>query len=264
MIKKQLLHGFDIIGDAAIIKFSGKPTITQKKISAQKLMRDNKHIKRIFQKLGKTEGEERIAKLKWIAGEKTSLVLHKENGCTFYVDLKKVYFSPRLGSERLRIKNLIKKRETVLDMFSGVGPYAIEIAKIAKEVYAIDINKTAIALLNKNTKLNKLNNISVINGDSNKIIKKLNKKFDRIIMNFPVNPRKFIKSALSVAADKCTIHYYFFANTLYGHKKRIGEELSFIRGVLNGDFTLKSNSRDTGEVAPYLSRVCLDLHLKKT
>lgn len=263
MMERSIKTGFDAIGDAAIIKFPLDTKTAVKKRIALALMRENKHVTRVFEKIGKTEGEERVAKLGWLAGKKDSVVLHKENGCSFYVDIKKVYFSPRLGSERLRIRKMVKPRETVLDMFCGVGPYSIEIAKIAREVYAIDINKAATDLLKKNVLLNKLNNLKVINGDSKSAVKKLRSRFDRIIMNFPMGSKSFLRSALSVAADRCVIHYYFFANTSGGYKKRIREEVSSIKKLAGNRFSIRCHSRNTGDVAPYLSRTCLDLHLRK-
>ena len=60
--------------------------------------------------------------------------------------LKETYFSPRLANERKRITSLVKPGETVVDMFAGVAPFSIMIAKYAnpKIIYAIDKNKDAI------------------------------------------------------------------------------------------------------------------------
>ncbi len=263
MVEENLRRGFDVIGDAAILKFSGVVSKQKKAAAALQMMKKNSHIKRVFEKAGKTAGEERIAKIVCLAGEKSSLVLKNENVCSFYFDIRKVYFSPRLGSERLRIRRLVKNKEVVLDMFCGAGPYAIEIAKVAKEVFAVDINRNATALLKKNIVLNKITNLTVLTGDSNKVVRKISRRFDRIIMNFPLDSRAFLDSAVSVAEDKCVIHYYFFANTVGGYEKRVKEEIGMIKRRLEGAFRLKCTYRNTGEVAPYLSRVCLDLHLKK-
>ena len=55
------------------------------------------------------QGEERIPKLKKLIGN-SSVALYKENGFSYYVDVKKVYFSPRMSNERLRIIKQILSR----------------------------------------------------------------------------------------------------------------------------------------------------------
>ena len=53
-----------------------------------------------------------------------------------------------LASERKRVAGLVKPGEIVVDMFAGVAPFSIMIARYAKPkiVYAIDKNKEAIIL----------------------------------------------------------------------------------------------------------------------
>jgi tRNA (guanine37-N1)-methyltransferase len=73
----------------------------------------------------------------------------------------KVYFSPRLSQERLRIAQKVRGGEVVIDMFAGVGPFSIQIAKKFNnvKVYAIDTNPVAIQFLKQNIALNKIENI---------------------------------------------------------------------------------------------------------
>ncbi len=253
--------GFDAIGDVAIIKPSKNLKLTRIKLLANSIMQKNKHIRGVFRKIGKIEGAERVQKLLWVCGSKNSLVLHKENGCYFYVDVKKVFFTPRLCSERLRISKLVKPKEIVLDMFCGVGPYAITIAKKAGEVYAIDINKCAIALLNKNIALNKVNNLKIFCGDSRKIVKRMNTKFDRIIMNFPLGAKGFLDAALKVTNKKCVIHLYTFLNAKKGYLGAVKSAKKEISLMINGHKLSKITAVRAGEVAPYIVRECFDLYL---
>jgi tRNA (guanine37-N1)-methyltransferase len=114
--------------------------------------------------------------------ERTTETIHKENGIRLKIDINKAYFSPRLQTERQRVIEQVKPGETVIDMFCGVGPYSIAIAKKAREVYAIDHNPAAIKLLKENIKLNKVTNVKALKGDALELIKTL-PKADRIIMN---------------------------------------------------------------------------------
>lgn len=256
MEKGRLNKGFDIIGNIAIVKFDGKLSKNEKLSAVKEILNKNKNIDTIFEKTGMTQGEERIPKLKRLIGG-SSTALYKENGCSYYVDVKKVYFSPRMSNERLRIIKQIKRNEKILDMFCGVGPFAIPAAKIAENVTAIDINKNAINLLKKNIKLNKIQNIDYYCGDSKKITKKLDKKFDRVIMNFPLSAYKFLEPAVEKCNKTATIHLYSFVKN--GDTKFIKNE---IINACKGHFkNIKIKEYRAGEVAPFLERICFDIML---
>lgn len=216
------------------------------------------HGIKIFEKTGMIQGKERLPELKSIIG-KGSLTLYRENGCAFYVDVKKVFFSPRMSNERLRVIGKIREGEKVLDMFCGVGPFAIPAAKKAMKVSAIDINKDAISLLKKNIKLNKISNIDVYCGDSNKITEKMDAKFDRVIMNFPLYAYKFLDTAVKKCNDSAAIHLYSFvkdgktASIKKDIKEKCGRHFKHVR----------IEDYSAGEVAPFLERHCFDILLKR-
>ena len=256
MEKGRLNKGFDIIGDIAIVKFDGRLPKKEKLKAVREILERNRNIKTVFEKVGITQGEERIPKLRKLIG-KTSLTIHRENGFSFYVDVKKVYFSPRMGNERLRIIKKVKNNEKVLDMFCGVGPFAIPIAKKAGKVTAIDINKNAIQLLKKNIKLNKISNIDYYCGDSKKITKSLEGKFDRIIMNFPLSAYKFLEAAVKKCDKKAIVHLYAFVKD--GNTKVIRDEI--ISSCRKNFKNIKINEYKAGEVAPFLERICFDIKL---
>ena len=256
MEKGRLNRGFDIIGDIAIVKFDGRLSKKEKLKAVKEILKRNKNIKNVFEKVGITQGEERVPKLRKLVGE-TSLTIHRENGFSFYVDVKKVYFSPRMGNERLRIIKKVKNNERVLDMFCGVGPFAIPIAKKASKVVAIDINKNAIQLLKKNIKLNKISNIDYYCGDSKKITKSLESKFDRIIMNFPLSAYKFLEAAVKKCDKKAIVHLYAFVKD--GNTKVIRDEI--ISSCRKNFKNIKINEYKAGEVAPFLERICFDIKL---
>ncbi len=256
---------FDIIGDAAIIKEIPGLKAADKRLIADGIMADNNHIKKVFEKLGKIEGEERVPKLRRLAGEKSSEVLHRENGCAYAMDMKKVFFSPRLSNERLRVYKLAKKSDIVLDMFSGVGPYSILLAKKVREVFSIDINRSAVAYLKENIYRNKIKNVAVFCGDANKLAKKLDKKFTRVIMNLPITSDAFLKTALSVCDDHAVIHFYCVVNAKEGFKKGLqNKKAEIIKKIPERSFRVTGmGASKAGEIAPYIYRVCIDIRLNR-
>ena len=192
-------------------------------------------------------GRLRTPKIQIIAGGKRKETIHKENGVQLKLDIEKCYFSARTGTERLRIAKLVKKDEVVLVLFSGVAPYPCVIAKNAKpkEIHAIEISKSCHKYAKENVKLNKLENITLFQGDVKKILPKINEKFDRIIMPLPKSADTYIALAKKKLKPKGTIHLYLFGRE---------EEFSKLKKRFNAKKITKC-----GHYAPSVHRVCLDI-----
>ncbi len=235
---------FDVVGDIAIIDIPKELEKKEKKI-AEKLL-EFKQINTVLKKEGKVENEFRLRKLKYIAGEKKKETLHKEYGCRYKLNVEKVYFSPRLGSERERIVKQVKKGEKILVLFAGIGPYAIQIAKNREvDIYAIEINPRGVKYFKENTKLNKVENkIKIFEGDVREVIPRLKEKFDRIIMPLPKDGENFLDLAKLVSKKNTIIHIYIFANSRGEAIKKIDKKV--INCVECGTY-----SRD-------ISRYCVD------
>jgi len=128
------------------------------------------------------------------------VTVYREHGALLYVDVKNVYFSPRLATERRRSRRASQgRRKVVLDMFSGVGPFAIQIAlRKSALVHAIELNPIAYECLKKNIELNKLRGKVIPHlGNAREVVERgLSHKFDRVIMNLPEKSLDFIDVAL--------------------------------------------------------------------
>jgi len=211
---KLLPRAFDIVGSIGILDIP--PKLRKKeKIIAAALMKEHKNIKTVLKKAGKISGRLRTRKLAFVFGEKTKETVHRENGCSFKLNVETCYFSPRLANDRLDVAKQVKPGETVLVMFAGVAPYPLVIAKHskAKKVYSVEINREASRYALENVKLNKLNNVEVIQGDVKRIIpilKKKGLKFDRIAMMRPQLSDDFLAEALEVAKEGTIINYHDF------------------------------------------------------
>ena len=158
-------------------------------------------------------GKYRLQKLQWLAGEKRTETIAAENGTRLKLDVAKVYFSPRQATERKRICGQVKKGENVLVMFSGAGPYAIEIAKHCrpKTVFGIEANRAAHGYAEENAKTNGVESTVRFHcGDVRRVMPALRKKFDRIIMPLPKGARDYLPLAFRHVRKKGVIHYYDF------------------------------------------------------
>jgi tRNA (guanine37-N1)-methyltransferase len=122
------------------------------------------------------------------------------------MDLAKVYFSPRLSTERKRVVDQVTDLEFVVDMFAGVGPFAIPVAKRAMYVVAVDKNPAAYEYLEKNIRLNHVKNIEAACMDTRDL--KLPQQADRVIMNLPHSAFDFLDKAFELVRSGGIIHYY--------------------------------------------------------
>ena len=246
----NLPRAFDIVGDIAVVNVESDLEAAM----AQKVMEQNKRVKVVVNKIGKTEGVERIQRVKVVAGEGRTETLHKENGCRFKLDLNRVFFTPRLSSERLRVAEQVGEKETVVDMFSGVGPFSILIAKLRPkgEVYSVDVNEDAVSYLKGNIRLNKVDNVIALWGDVSDVCEKLGKVADRVIMNLPEGSGEFLGVVGKIAKRGCVVHFYCFLSD----EELFDAGVERIREVFPKAKIL--NKVLCGERAPGIHRVCID------
>jgi tRNA (guanine37-N1)-methyltransferase len=208
-LMKELPTSYDVVGAIILIKLS-KTLFPYRKEIGKALLRTHKNIRTVCL-IDPVSGELRTRNVITIAGENQTFTTHTEFGLSFDVDVETTYFSPRLAGERRRLADLVKPDEIVVDMFAGVAPFSIMIARYAKPklVYAIDKNKEAITLAQRNVKQNHvLDTVEIIHADANDVNKVIPKKADRVIMNLPFSAYRFFPLALSIAANICKIHYY--------------------------------------------------------
>ncbi|WP_010478855.1 tRNA (guanine(37)-N1)-methyltransferase Trm5b [Thermococcus zilligii] len=206
-LRPLLPSSFDIVGDIAIIELPGE-LMPHGRAIGEAILKVHRNIKAVFAKGSKVEGEYRVRELVHLAGEKRTETVHRENGIRLKLDVAKVYYTPRLATERMRVFEKTRAGEVVFDMFSGVGPYSILLAKKAKLVFACDINPWAVRYLEENIRLNRADNVVPILGDVRRVAGKI--KADRVIMNLPRFADRFLREAMMSVRPGGVIHYYGF------------------------------------------------------
>ncbi len=212
---------FDIVGDIAIVK--NRDDENMEKI-ADEIIKRHKNVRNVAVDYG-VFGEERVRKIKLVRGTTTETI-HKEFGVRLKVDISKVYFSPRLATERWKVVQRVHDNETIYDMFAGCGPFTIMIAKYRHvKIFASDINRYAIMYLIENIKLNRVKNVYPMLNDARKIVDKI-PKVDRVIMNLPHSANEFLPYALKAIKTGGEIHYYEILSRDYEIKSRF-DELGF-------------------------------------
>ena len=254
--KNEIIHlntSFDTIGNIAVLEID-KELEKKGRLIAKELLKINKNIKTVVEKKGGHEGEYRIQKYMFLAGENNFETIHKENGIKVKLDISKVYFSPRISTERLRIAKQVKHNEKILVMFSGVGIYSFVISKNskAKEITCIELNPDGANYCHENIVLNKTKNIISYCGDVSDIIPKLKKiKYDRILMPLPKDSLKFLDLASKVIKNQGIIHIYIFSE-----ENEIEEKINYIKKILKCKLI---KFIKVGQQNPKVWRYCIDI-----
>ena len=198
---------------------------------------------------------------KHVFGEKTKEVLYRENGCVFRFNIDTTYFSPRLSGERKEVSSLIKKGESVLVLFAGVGPFSLVIAKNSNpsRVVSNELNREANKYGKLNIELNKLKDkVTLATGDAKKVCEKLRiakEKFDVICMPRPQLKDSFLEDAFKVAKKGTRIYYYDFCLN-----EKIDEKVQMVKDeAKKAKKKIKIlNVKEAGAIAPGKSRIRID------
>ena len=268
---KYIPSSFDIIGQVCIIEIRNEVK-KYSKLIGNSILKLNPNIKTVFKKASVVKGKFRTHKLTFIAGLNNKEAICRENNTLFKLDVEKCYFSPRSGSERLRISNLVKKNESVLVMFSGIGAFNFVILKnsLPKEVYGIEANKVAHKYALENSKLNKIpeNKSKLFYGDAKKVMLKINKKFDRILMPLPKESEQFLELALKKIKRNGIIHLYTFLEEPKEETREIKLD-KYWRDIMNKRIEKYTNNFKIlrivkcGIYGPRIFRVCTDIKILK-
>lgn len=206
-----LPRAFDLIGDIAVLEIPDA-IAPRSKLIGKAFHEIHKNFKTILAKRGAISGVTRTRQYDLLYGEDRTKTIHTEYGCRLAVDVEKAYFSPRLLEEHNRVAQLVEQNEVVVDMFCGVGPFAIHIARQKQvKIIAIDINPSAIDLLRESISLNRLiGSIVPVNADVRDYVKHHRLRADRVIMNHPSGASDFIPEACRILKSHGTLHYYDF------------------------------------------------------
>ena len=231
---------FEVIGDIAIIDIPKEYKKYEKDI-AKGIMKVHKTVKTVLKKESGMQGILRIIKMRKILGEDKTETTYKENGCVYKVDVANMFYSTRLGNERLRIAKLVKENENVLVPFAGHGPFAVLIGKMhpKTKVVGIELNRDAVEYFKENIRLNRLKNVIVIEGDAKEKAKEYKDWADRIIMPLPKDATHFVKDMLIALKDKGFIHIYAFTpkndpfTEIENEIRNIAKEVGYKTKVIN-------------------------------
>ncbi len=261
-----LPRGYQMIGDIVILNLKEELKKREKEIAlaVHELV---PYAKTICVKTGGIKGEYRKPQIKKVWGNGTETV-HYEHGAKFKLDVVKVMWAKGNINERKRIASLVKKGEVIIDMFAGIGYFTILMAmKGPKVVYAIEKNPEAHHYLVENIKINNLDNVKALLGDSKELALKC-EKADRIMMGYLPEPKDFLETAFKCLKEKGTIHYEGIkskekAYELYETVKIKGNAQGYKCKLLNAQFVKSYGPKRWHIVVDVLCKKISSTHLER-
>ena len=228
----DLPRSLDVVGDIAIVELSPKLEPYALEVGTG-ILQANPHVRLVLKKTSEIMGAFRTRGLQVLAGSGGTETVHREFGCSYRLDASTVYFNPRLAHERCRLAKQIGAGDLVVDMFAGVGPYSILIAKLQphSRVYAFDINPSAIKYLKENILANGVTDqVIPFLGDARELSRIVVQGCaDRVIMNLPSEAEHYLDAASYLLKDGGGyVHFYCFTRrgmNLDSVKERFKESL---------------------------------------
>ncbi|XP_058206791.1 tRNA (guanine(37)-N1)-methyltransferase 2 [Rhododendron vialii] len=167
----EVPSSFETIGHVAHLNISDE-LLPFKDIVAKVIYDKNyPRIKTVVNKVGTITNEFRVPKFEVLMGTDDMVTEVKQYGAKFKLDYSLVYWNSRLEHEHIRLVSQFQAGETICDMFSGIGPFAIPAAQKGCLVYANDLNPDSIRYLRINAEINKVNDLVCgYNMDARKFI----------------------------------------------------------------------------------------------
>ena len=153
----------------------------------------------VLVKSGPVDGEFRTPQLKRIAGESTETEV-VEHGVRWRFDAARVMFAAGNRTERWRVGRLVRPGESVVDLFAGIGYFAIPAALPgrAARVVAVEKNPVAVRYLRENAEVNGVaSRLVIVPGDNRTVTLPL-AEFDRAILGYLPSALPWVARAVAL------------------------------------------------------------------
>jgi len=251
---------FDQLGEIAVLKLDPSCTsLSFRQRVGELILSGTTKLKTVLNKSDVVEGINRVYPVEHLAGKKIWQTWHQEYGVLILVDLR-AYFNPRLAEEHHRVAMSVKPNEKILDLFTGVGSFALHCTKESQcDVAAIDINHHAIQALQRSIKRNKLQGkIHPIIGDSSSILR-VRSYFDRIIINLPQVSVNYLPYSAKLLKKGGIITFYQFIPKSETPRKFIRELI--LKKLANINSYKEQYFKVGREVSPSRIQVNIDLQI---
>jgi tRNA wybutosine-synthesizing protein 2 len=205
-------------------------------------------VETVLTQVGPIEGELRRPRIERIAGGPTETEVI-EHGIRYRFDAGELMFATGNRNERYRAGQVTGAGERVIDLFAGIGYFALPAAKFgrAKEVLAVDRNPMAIRYLEINATINGVaDRLRPLLGDNRTVRLPLGCA-DRVFLGYLPSSLPWIPRALDLLrADGGWVHVHLIEDAREGlarARRRVARAIRSAHGTVR--------SIESREVKPY-------------
>jgi tRNA wybutosine-synthesizing protein 2 len=192
--------GYDVIGHVVLLQTESDDS---RYLSAlgKATLEFEKRARSVVVRTGPTTGITRTPSYRLIAGDSVTETIHNEDGVLFKLDPLVITFSGGNLGERIRVRNQVRPREVVVDMFAGVGQFALHAAlQEDVQVMAIEISDSAFHYLVENVRLNSFEDkVNPVLGDCRKVHPE--RVADRVYLGFLHDTVDYLPQSLETLRD---------------------------------------------------------------
>jgi len=155
------------IGDVIVVRLP-EPAQRYRRVIAE-AMGTLLRAKTVAEDVSGIHGPLRTPEVRVLWGNGTETV-HVEGGVRYKLDVAKVMFSSGNLQERLAVPRLVREGGVVVDLFAGIGYFALPIAVHARPraVHACELNPVAFHYLVENLRINRVSSVIPRLGDCRK------------------------------------------------------------------------------------------------
>ncbi|XP_076978565.1 tRNA (guanine(37)-N(1))-methyltransferase isoform X1 [Tamandua tetradactyla] len=276
---QDVTSGFSRVGHIAHLNLRDHQ-LPFKQLIGQVMIDKNPGITSAVNKINSIDNTYRNFQMEVLSGEENMMTKVRENNYSYEFDFSKVYWNPRLSTEHSRITELLKPGDVLFDVFAGVGPFSIPVAKKNCTVFANDLNPESYKWLLHNCKLNRVDQkVKVFNLDGKDFLQgpvraeliqqlgplsKERKHSLHIVMNLPAKAIEFLSAFRSLLdGQPCSsellpiVHCYSFskdANPAEDVQQRAG-------AVLGISMEACSSVHLVRNVAPNKEMLCITFQI---
>ncbi len=265
---RRIWRRIELIGDIALIRTPLNMNPEELRPLGEEILNRIPHVKSVWASIPGIEGPYRLRRHVWLAGEQRSETLYREHGCLFKVDINRVYISPSLNYEHIRVARLVNPGEVVFNMFAGAGLFSIIIAKHSNpsRVYSVDINPDAYYYMVENIKLNHVEDkVHPVLGDAKDVASELSSSVNRVLMPYPELALDYLPYAVDSLKNSGWVHVYLHVRTGRGEHwrtKALRVISDWLAEISARSYTV-SLVRKIRNVGPRQHQVVVDLYIAK-
>ena len=241
---------YDVIGDVAVISLPDL-LLPYREVIGRCIAEERRGIHSVCLRTAPVAGTPRKADYTVIYGREDTETVHREYGCTYSLDVKTIFYNPRLTFERHRVAECVRSGERVLVPFAGVGPFVVPAAQQGAKVTAIEMNPDVCNYLRENIRMNGVQDaVTVFEGDAMQLMLSCKEPYDRAIVPTPYGLNTALDEVIPLVRRGGIIHFYTFA---------VPEETDILMAKFRGMGCVVAGMRRCGNVAPGVSRWVFDL-----